>query len=75
MNAYQLPPARHRGARHDPFGAALAWLWALGHLLVLTLLGVTAQHQLCADHLGPTLAADHEPDREALRDSAVETGT
>ncbi|WP_457029200.1 hypothetical protein [Kitasatospora sp. P5_F3] len=74
MNSYHPAPARHRGAHHDPVGTALAWLCALGHLIVLTLLGITAQHQLSADYLGPALAADHEPDRELLRDLAVETG-
>ena len=74
MNAYHAPPAQHRGAHHDPLGAALTWPWALGHLIVLTLLGVTAHHQLSADHSGPALAADHEPDREPLREPAVETG-
>lgn len=74
MNAHHAPPGRHRGAHHDPLGAALAWLWALGHLIVLTLLGVTAQHQLGADHPGPALAADYELDREPRRGPAVEPG-
>ncbi|MFE7561072.1 hypothetical protein [Kitasatospora sp. NPDC057500] len=62
---YPARRSRRRGAQHDPMGTALTTLWGLGHLAVLALLGLAAEHQLGSDN--PRLAApglslpDHEP--------------
>ncbi|HJD80237.1 hypothetical protein [Kitasatospora aureofaciens] len=74
MTDYQLHHGVHRAADRDPLGRVLTWLWALGHLIVLTLLGVTAHDQLSSDHLGPVLTADHEPDCGFENFAAVDPG-
>lgn len=45
---YEAPhkPARHRGQRRDPVGAALGTAWALGNIATLLLLGWIANGQL-----------------------------
>jgi len=56
---------RHRGEHRDPLDATLAAIWALGHIAALTLLGITAQHQLGADHQSAAPPARSLPDRES----------
>ncbi|MFF1796206.1 hypothetical protein ACFVXQ_18630 [Kitasatospora sp. NPDC058263] len=57
-------PSRHRGKHHDPVGAAMSTAWALGHAVVIALLGVTVHDQFHPDHPGAERAATSEPDRE-----------
>lgn len=54
---------RHRGEHRDPLGTALATLWVLGHIATLTLLGITAQHQLGAEHQSAAPPSRSLPDR------------
>ena len=57
-----LHRGRHRGKHRDPWGTALAAAWGLGHVATLTLLGITAQHQLATDHQSATPPARTLPD-------------
>ncbi|MGW2545496.1 hypothetical protein ACWC5I_32620, partial [Kitasatospora sp. NPDC001574] len=54
--------AQHRGQHRDPAGAALKALVLTGRLVVLGLLGVSANHQL--DPAPPRDAAATVPDAE-----------
>ncbi|WP_369185158.1 hypothetical protein [Streptomyces sp. Y1] len=72
MTDYQPHEDIYRAAHRDPVEAVLTWLCALGHLIVLALLGAAADHQLSSDHFGPVPAADHEPDRDLEQHPAVE---
>ncbi|GAA2277651.1 hypothetical protein GCM10010430_74390 [Kitasatospora cystarginea] len=55
---------RHRGKHYDPVGAVLGTVWAVGHAVVIVLLGVTSHNQFNADHLGADRAANSVLDRE-----------
>ncbi len=55
---------RHRGERRDPVGTTLTALWGLGHIVVLTLLGIAIQHQPSAGHGAATPPARSLPDHE-----------
>ncbi|MER7667968.1 hypothetical protein ABTY61_05820 [Kitasatospora sp. NPDC096128] len=72
MTDYQPHDDIYRAAYRDPVEAVLTWLCVLGHLIVLALLGVAADHLPSSDRFGPVLAADHEPDRDLEQHPAVE---
>ncbi|WP_043468556.1 hypothetical protein [Kitasatospora sp. MBT66] len=72
MTDYQPHEDIYRAAHRDPVEAVLTWLWLIGHLIVLALLGVVADHRPSSDRFGPILAADHEPDRGPEQHPAVE---
>ncbi len=59
---------QHRGRRRrenrDPMGTALTALWGLGHIVVLTLLGIAAQHQPGTGHEAAARPARSLPDHE-----------
>jgi hypothetical protein len=55
---------RHRGEHHDPVGTALAALWGLGHIVVLTLLGIAVQQQPGTGHEAAAPPARSLPDHE-----------
>lgn len=57
---------RHRGEQRDPLGAALAALWALGHIVTLTLLGIIANDQLGAVHQSAAPPARSSPTARPL---------
>lgn len=60
------PPSRHRGKHHDPVGAALNTVWALGHAVVIALMGGIVHNQLDPGHLGTERATHSTPDHEPL---------
>ncbi|MFG2825051.1 hypothetical protein ACGFX4_37195 [Kitasatospora sp. NPDC048365] len=52
-----------RGCDRDPVAAALRSVWTVGHLVVLGLLAIVADHQLTGDPLSRLTAS--APDTEA----------
>ena len=61
---YVVRKGRHRGEHHDPLSNTFTALWGLGHIATLTLLGITAHHQLDAEHQSAAPASRSLPDRE-----------
>lgn len=58
--------SRHRGKHHDPVGTVLGAVWALGHVVVIGLLGIAVHNQLDPNRLGAERAASSVPDSKPL---------
>ncbi|QKW21105.1 hypothetical protein HUT16_20410 [Kitasatospora sp. NA04385] len=56
---------RHRGSNDDPIEAAVTFLWLLGNVVTVIVLGMTAFLQVGHGRLEP-VAALSEPDREPM---------
>ncbi|BAJ29927.1 MULTISPECIES: hypothetical protein [Kitasatospora] len=54
---------RHRGSSDDPIEAVVTFLWLLGNLVTVLVLGMTAFLQVGHGRLEPVVALS-EPDRE-----------
>ncbi|QKW21119.1 hypothetical protein HUT16_20490 [Kitasatospora sp. NA04385] len=63
MSVQYAVGGRHRGENDDPIEAVLTFLWLLGNLVTVLVLGMTALLQVGHDRAEPVVALS-SPDRE-----------